>query len=181
MNVKTLRNNYQNLTLGERLSLMDAAVFRRDESEARAIVAASPRESFSQPDYLNLLEDINRMRLCNLVTRLSYVMQFDYFSNSEIDSLKQNWNHAQLAAYLYVRATDAWERVAAEFGLQAGFNEQINDYLFSGELLAVKDKILRGFAFTEEEAAAFVKAETGAEKIQTPEDEIKAMKKALGL
>jgi hypothetical protein len=52
MNIKSIRRNYDELTMLERLSLLDNAVSRDDESEIKAIVAASPRKTFSQPDYL---------------------------------------------------------------------------------------------------------------------------------
>lgn len=61
------------------MSLADNALARDDENELRAIVAASPRKSFSQVDYLDLLEGIKIFRLCNLIVRLSYIMQYDYF------------------------------------------------------------------------------------------------------
>ncbi len=71
MNIKTLRKSYENLTMLERLSLADNALARDDESELRAIVAASPREHYSQTDWKDMLESINQFRFCNLIVRLS--------------------------------------------------------------------------------------------------------------
>ncbi len=93
MNIKTLRKSYENLTMLERMSLADNALARDDESELRAIVAASPREGFRQPDYFNLMEEITRFRLINLICRLGYIMQFDFFlMQAELDVLRSKPN-----------------------------------------------------------------------------------------
>jgi len=161
----------------ERLSLADQAVARDDESEIKAIVAASLRVTYSQPDYLELFENINRGRFCNLITRLSYIMQFDTFGLVE----EEVTDHTRLAAYLYVRATDSWRAVCEEFGLCPDFSKQICQHLFAVEALEMKDSLLREFAFTESEARDYIEKQTGISKIQTLADEITAIREALGL
>ncbi len=165
----------------ERLSLADHAVARNDESEIRAIVAASPRVCYSQPDYLPLFENINSFRFCNLITRLSYVMQFDAFLCWADEDDEELPDDARLAAFLYVRATDSWRTVCDEFVICPDFNEQISNGLFSVEMLEVKDKIMRKLAFTESEVKDYLKKQCGISKIQTLADETKAIREALGL
>lgn len=181
MNLKSIHRNYQHLTMLERLSLADNAVSRGDESEIKAIVAASPRVTYSQPDYLDLFENINRFRFCNLIVRLSYVMQFDYFLLRDTESDERISDNARLAAYLYVRATDTWKTVSDEFGLCPNFKQEISAHLFSVEMLNAKDELLREFAFTESEVKDYIEKQTGNAKIQTLADEIKAVREALGL
>ena len=182
MTIKSLRKSYENLTMLERLSLADNALARDDESELRAIVAASPRKQFSQVDYLDLMEEINKFRFCNLIVRLSYVMQFDYFLRCALEDEKErSIKHAKLAAFLYVRATDSWNAVSDDFGLRPNFSREICNLLFSLEMMEEKDELLRVIAFTEDEARKFIKAKTGNDKIQTLEDEKKAIREALDL
>ncbi len=181
MNLKSIQRNYEHLTMLERLSLADNAVSRGDESEIKAIVAASPRKTYSQPDYLDLFENINRYRFCNLIVRLSYVMQFDYFLQSDFAGDERISNDTKLAAYLYVRATDAWKAVSDEFGLCPDFNQEICALLYSVEMLNTKDELMRKFAFTESEARDYIEKQTGESRIQTLADEIKAIRGALGL
>ncbi len=164
----------------ERLSLADHAVARNDESEVRAIIAASPRVCYSQPDYLALFENINMFRFCNLITCLRYIMQFSLFCI--IDEDREGLpDYARLAAYLYVRATDSWRTVCDEFRLRPDFNEQISNSLFSVAMLEVKDKLLREIAFTESEAVDYLGKQCGISKIQTLADETKAIREVLGL
>lgn len=59
MNINAIRKNYGELTMLERLSLLDNAASRGDESEAKAIVAASPRKTFTEPDYADLFRRIS--------------------------------------------------------------------------------------------------------------------------
>lgn len=181
MNIKSIRRNYDELTMLERLSLLDNAVSRGDESEAKAVVAASPRKTFTEPDYADLFEKINNFRFFYLIIRLGYVMQFDFFLQCEFSDEERQTSDARLAAYLYVRATDAWKGVCDELGLRLDFEKEIAEHLFSIEMLNRKDEFLREFAFTEDEAQKFIKAKAGIEKIQTLEDEMKAIREALDL
>lgn len=182
MNLKSIQRGYEHLTMLERLSLADQAVARDDESEIKAIVAASLRVTYSQPDYSELFENINRGRFCVLITRLSYIMQFDVFLCLLFNQDKEELpDVARLVAYLYVRATDAWVSVCEEFGLRPDFNERVSNNLFSVETLEMKDSLLRESAFTESEAQAYIEKQGGEGKIQTLADEIKATREALGL
>ncbi|MGI8757430.1 MAG: hypothetical protein ACR2MB_16550 [Acidimicrobiales bacterium] len=191
MNIKSLRKSYENLTMLERLSLADNALARDDESELRAIVAASPRKSFSQVDYFDLMQEITKFRLCNLIVRLSYIMQFDYFwerSTLAVNSDKPNLKREErllvdlkMSAYLYVRATDSWKILNDELGLRPNFDEEISEFLFSLEMMKDKEMLMREIAFTEDEAKEHLKAKTGSDKMQTIADEIEAIRKALEL
>ncbi len=90
-------------------------------------------------------------------------------------------NDAKLAAYLYVRATDAWKAVNDEFGLRPDYNQEICALLYSVEMLNRKDELLREFAFTEREAKDYIEKQSGTRKIQTLADETKAIREVLGL
>lgn len=191
MNIKSLRKDYKNLTLLERLSLADNAASRDDENEQRAINAASPKESFRQVDFYDLLTEITTFRLCNLIVRLSYIMQFDYFTmEAELNILSKKFSlekderlliNQRMTAFLFVRATDSWQAVNDELGLRPNYDEEISQFLFSIEMMKEREEIMRKLAFTEDEASEHLKKRTGDGKTQTLADEIKAIKEALGL
>lgn len=191
INIKSLRKDYHHLTMLERLSLADNALARDDETELTAIVAASPMMRFSQVDYLDLLDEITKFRLCNLIVRLSYIMQFDFFcQQAEIEILKNKsnlerkveiYNNARLSAYLYVRATDSWKTVNNDLGLRPNFEEDMSEFLFCNYLVNEKDETMRKTAFSEDEVKEYCKDDTGEVEIQTLDDEIKAIKEALNL
>src|SRR5436190_7535875 len=88
MNTNNLRKNYDGLTMLQRLALADNALARNDDSEALAIKNASPRVTFTQADFSELFDEILRIRMCNLVSRLGYIITFDYGFNLELEKLK---------------------------------------------------------------------------------------------
>jgi hypothetical protein len=191
MNIKSLRKNYESLTMLERLSLADNALARDDENELQAIIAASPRIHFSQVDYLELLNQINKFRFCSLITRLSYIMQFDFFCyEAELDYLRNKSSSkreerldvdARMSAFLYVRATDSWKSVCQEFSINPDFADEVCELLYSVKMMRAKDELLRAMAFTEEEAQAEIIKLFGKGKVKTLEEEIASIKEVLGL
>ena len=191
MNIKTFRKSYICLTLLERLALADQAEARDDESEIQAINSASPMESRKVVDYYDLLEEINKIRLLNLICCLSYMMRFDYFSNEiELEFLRDRPNAERelklencmkMAAFLYVRAKDSWNAVCEEFGFRKDFDEKLLGMLFSVEIFRAQEDLIRAEAFTEEEIQEYMKKKTGPSEIQTFDEEVTGIKKALGL
>ncbi len=191
MNIKSLRKNYDGLTMLERLSLADNAESRDDESEIKAIIEASPKENFRQVDFYDLMREITIFRLGNLIFRLSYIMQFDFFCNlAELDILKnksilkdysKHLDNAGMSAYLYFRAKDSWQIVSDELGLRPDFDEEMSECLFSLELMRHKEQIMREMALSEDEASDLIKKHVGDGQIKTVEDEASAIREALGL
>ncbi len=142
MNIKSIRRNYENLTMLERFSLLDNAVSRGDESEIKAIVAASPKESFRQVDYYDLMQEIKTFRLCNLIFRLGYILNFDFFLECDFEEKEEISNDTKLAAYLYVHATDSWKAVNDELGLRPNFEEELAEHFFVIEMMKPKEEII---------------------------------------
>lgn len=71
-NVKTLRKQYDKLSVRERHTLLVQARVRGDESEAEAIAAASPRFTFTVPDYYGLADG------CLIVQQAVEVMLYEH-------------------------------------------------------------------------------------------------------
>jgi hypothetical protein len=184
MNLKSIQRNYEHMSALERLSLLDNALSREDESEVKAVAAASPRKTYSAPDYSDLFEKINKMRFCNLIIRLGHAMEFDIFSRLDEDDEDDDESisgHAKLAAYLYVRATDSWKAVSDELCLRPDYDKEISSILPGLGLLTVKDRFLREFAFTETETRDYLEKQTGNGEIKTLADETNALREVLGL
>jgi hypothetical protein len=191
MNIKNIRKSYENLTMLERLSLADNAEARDDESEIRAINAASPKEHFSQVDFYDLMKQITTFRLCNLICRLSYIMQFDYFYlRAELEILKKKSNYskyekhlenAKMSAFLYFRSKDSWQIVNDELGLRPNWDEEMAEFLFSITLMNAKEKIMLEVGFNEDEATEQVTKYYGDGKAKTVEEEANSIREALGL
>jgi hypothetical protein len=127
------------------------------------------------------MRQIKIFRLGNLIVRLGYVMNFDFFLRCDFEEEEEISNDTKLAAYLYVRAADSWKAVNDELGLRPNFDEELAEHFYAIEILKWKEDFMREIAFTEDEARAFIKARTGNEKMQTIEDEKKAIRDALGL
>ena len=190
MNTSKLRKNYGNLTMLQRLALADNALGRDDDSEALAIKDASPKVTYTRPDFFDLYDEILRIRICNLVTRLGHIITFDYWLQMEGDAYceksssrpKKRLNgNLRLAGYLYVRATDSWNAVNAELGLRPNFDKELGKHLFEFSLLIRKDSLIREVAFSEVEAMAFVRKATGETEFRTIADEIDGYRKMLEL
>lgn len=191
MNIKNLRRNYDGLTMLERLALADNAEARDDESEIRAINAASPKEHFRQVDFYGLMKEINIFRLCNLIVRLGYVMQFDFFyqraeleilkNKSSLSNYKKHLDNAGMAAFLYFRAKHSWRIVNDELGLRPNFDEEISECLFSITLMELKEEVMRDLALTEDEATERIRNKYGEAKAKSLEEEANDIREALGL
>lgn len=190
MNINSLRKNYDNLTMLQRLALADNAIGRDDVSEAMAIKNASPKISYTQPDFAELLNDILLMRLCNLISRLGYILSYELFLQADLDILKNKSisrtrndrsGAIRLAAFLYVRAADSWQIVNDELGLRSNFEEEFTKHLFPIELLNSKEEGMRSVAFTEKEARAYLQEGYGTDNLRTIEEEVKSYREALGL
>jgi hypothetical protein len=191
MNIKNLRNNYDGLTMLERLALADNAEARDDESELRAINAASPKEHFRQVDFYDLMKQITTFRLCHLITRLSYIMNFDFFCMlAELEMLKDKPNFSKcdkyledagMSAFLYCRATDSWQIVNDELGLRPNWDEEISEFLFSYKIMKQKEVVMRKMAFNEEEATERIRKHFGDGRVKSLEAEAESIREALGI
>lgn len=190
MNINSVRKNYANLSMLQRLALADNALGRNDESEALAVKNASPRISLTQTDFCELFDEIIRIRICNLVVRLGYIMNFDFLQYCELEKSKKQSNlkpekrvsdDLRLAAFLYVRATDAWKAVNDELGLRQNFDEEVGETMFAMDILRSKDTVMRSYAFSEGEAKAYMQKQTGHDNIRTIEQEIEGYREYLKL
>lgn len=162
MNIKKLRTNYKNLSLKERLILLDSAESREDVSEIQAIASASKEVDWVFCDFAQLREKIKLIRLVNLAQRLKHQAKaLFYLSISEkLKAAKNNffYESARFEAYSYCVSVKVQEAVFAEIGLDHQKWLEREKEIF--ELDILNDSIdvhLNDIAFTETEAADFIK------------------------
>lgn len=152
MNLKSIRKNYDALSLRERYLLFERALEREDESEINAIVSASPKRDYQMIDFYELSKSVNNLNLVNLLERLKCQELFDLsFESLEKSDSENSLDNILLCGYLYTIETDAWKAVSDEFGFDAqGFRQKAaNDFLTFG-VLEIKDEMMRRLAFTED-------------------------------
>jgi len=105
----------------------------------------------------------------------------DFFLRLDLEDDESISNDAKLAAYLYVRATDAWQAVSDELCLRPNYDQEIGEVFFAVDLLIRKDRLFRAVAFTESEAKDYIEKQSGISKIQTLSDEINVIRAEVGL
>ncbi|HMS38921.1 MAG TPA: hypothetical protein PKE69_01755 [Pyrinomonadaceae bacterium] len=155
MNLKSIRKNYDALTMRERYSLFWKAIMRNDESETDAIISASPKLNFRIADIAKFADDILTLHLLNLIERLNYSAMFNSFielsqTKNEQD-IENVINNLLLTGYLYRIETDAWKAVGDEFGFDVEvFRERLSNEYFAVELMQSNDALMREFSFQDE-------------------------------
>lgn len=151
MSLKTIRNNYHTLSLRERYLLMRKAFDRQDESEANAVILASPQIHYQLIDFYVLNESVNDLNLVNLLERLKHQEKFDLtFQNLDKADFENALDKLSVIGYLYTIETDAWKIVGDEFGFNVQtFRQKMAMDFLTFALLEIKDKMMRNVAFTE--------------------------------
>lgn len=167
MNLKSVQNNYDLLTVRERFALLHAASLRKDEPECGAIHAASQRVTFRVYDFHFLAEKVFFLHNINLLERLNHqatyrlLSEFDEFDDERTERYLDS---AQLAAYLYVLETDAWKNVGEEFGFDVpSYRERIAEDSLAVRQMEFLDVVIRGAAFNEDAAKKVLARNTSEE------------------
>jgi hypothetical protein len=178
MNLKSIQKNYGLLSLEERAALMFAAILRDDERELDAIVAATPKVSYTVRDFYFFAREINDLHIVNLIERWNQQTLFDTF----VDVAEEARDHkkkkryevmARVSAYLYVVETDAWEIVGNEYGIDVlAYRKHLANKLSCITFLEFWDEVLRKAAFTEAEAIQYLTEQSIKLKIHTAENRV---------
>ena len=161
--LKNIKNNYELLTMQERFSLFQQAVYRRDENEISRIIAESPKRRLTAPDFCEMPEKVLRQDIVNLLSRLNHCRHFEYFIDAAVNSKDQDQSEmfgqsVRLSAYLYTIETDAWRIVCDDLGLDANNFREISALVcFPVKIMNRKDKFIRDCAFDKHEADKFFK------------------------
>lgn len=155
MNLKSIRKNYDALSMRERFALYWKAAMRQDESEAGAVVAASPKLDLRVVDIAPFAEDVLTLHLLNLIERMNYAAMFEVFLGLSDDEDEERFERISdslfLAGYLYTVETDAWNLIGDEFGFDVeDFRRRSAVDYPAVEFMNVKDEMMRKLAFTEE-------------------------------
>lgn len=181
--IKTIENNYGLLTMQERFSLFQQAVYNRDENEMSKIIAESPKRHLTAPDFCEMPEKIYRQDTLNLLLRLNHCKTFEYFIDSAVKTKDKKESNTfsqavSMSAYLYTIETDAWNILCDELGLDASFFREVTSVIcLPVKMMNIKDKFIRDCAFAEDEASKFLNELFGKPKVSykvtTLEEKIK--------
>lgn len=162
MNIKTLRRNYEQLTMLERHSLFLSAIMRKDESEENAIVSASPVKLFEMPDFTHLYSKVLSLLMIVMIHKADAWTNWQLFSEMETERAEK---HSRLALYFFFVYADAWRAVCEKLNIDAdAIAEMMFPSCFLFHRIAFVDETFRKIAFTEGEAREFVGWATGEEK-----------------
>lgn len=184
--IKSIKNNYELLDKRERFGLYQRASLRCDNDELGAIYSATPMKGYNVIDFYFLREEIYRIDTVNMLIRLGHKEMFETFirfSADEEDKKRSDYflQSAKMSAYLYVIETDAWTIVCEELGFEVNwFRSLAGQFCYAVEMMERQNSLLRGCAFSEDEARNFIKQGgkrfklDGFTKIKTLEDQIKA-------
>lgn len=176
MNVKTLRKNYDKLTVRERFAALVAAASRDDEDERRALLAAAPRRTYSLPHHYWLSADFCTLtmlfRLMQLERAGLLVLTF-YFDSERNSSSGRNSDSRLEAVFSCLetlaaslrRDDAAWRQVCAEYGIDPVATLEV---LPGSDLAAFGAELARILAPDEPEAAVVGEAARGMRKVIEP-------------
>lgn len=178
-NLKTIQNNYDQLSRRERFGLYQKASLRNDVAELNAIDAATPKRTFDVIDFYFLREEVYRIDTVNLLQRLGHFTMFEMFMNfihRENENFEKHIDSARLSAYLYKIETNAWEIVCDEFGFEVNWFRKLSSQIsFAVEMMEMKDALMKEMALSKDEAIEFMKeiGEVESFEVKTVEQQIK--------
>jgi hypothetical protein len=159
MNIKKLRINYKNLSLKERLILLDSAELRDDESEIQAIVSASPKETWTMCDFVESKNKLQTFRFIRLIQRLKHLSEcllWLYLSERKTEEISGSFfDSACMEAYFYCVHKQVDEAIFKEIGLDnTAWKERENESFNLDFEKKLAEEYLISIAFSEAEAEA---------------------------
>lgn len=172
MNIKTLRRNYEQLTMLERHSLFLSAIMRKDESEEAAVVAASPVKTYDAPDFTHLYSKVLSLLMIVMIHKADAWTNWQLFGEMESERAD---NHSRLALYFFFVYTDAFAAVCERLNIDAdAVREMMFPDCFLFQRIMLFDETFRELAFTEQEARKYVGWFAGEERfVMTLENKIR--------
>ncbi len=154
MNIKTLRKNYKELSKIERHSLFIAAILRKDKSEEKAIMSASPKSLWEKADFIHLYSKVIDLQMIVIIEKANAWTNWQIFTQFEEEDTDE---HSRLALYFFFVYSDAWAVVCEQLKIDA---DALAEMMFPNNFLiwriAIIDETFRKLAFTEAEARDFV-------------------------
>ncbi len=167
MNLKCLTRLYDRLTAWERLPLLRAARERGDTAEVQRLARSAPRRAFTVPDYYGLAEGVDQLAQMHALCLLERVACYwrasgwlrrghvEREADAEDSERSRHWVEvARMWAYLFTVEARAWEQLMVEMHLDP---EALLRDLPGYETLRQAGKAIPLVAFTEEEAAAYLR------------------------
>ena len=129
MNTNAITKHYDKLTINERFSLMQAAIYRGDDADRDALARTAPRKRWDMPNTTGLMDafhtaaDWHVMGVMTMQTEFYYLLSLD-----DVDDLirlvnKQDGNPTTLDELMtklihnILVTCEAWRRVCSDYGV----------------------------------------------------------------
>jgi hypothetical protein len=166
MNNNSLTKLYDHLEPHERLALIVAAAGRGDEADAQRLVRSSPGNLWKLPTYWGLAQGVIRLSSLYIMRQLDNAVRFwkvqgllgsrEAFSvggGGWRGSREQCYRVLRLVAYELTVRADAFQRLMTELNTDA---QALLDGLPGVDTVRQAEKVVRGLAFSEQEALEFL-------------------------
>jgi hypothetical protein len=181
MNTKHLAKLYDQLTPHERVPLIMAAGARGDQAEQKRLSASAPKEDYEVPNYYGLANALKEAGYFHLLTLLDLAANFwqwwglwtSYLlrepgetatkkrrsgQNKSLQRLERRAGGiVRYYASRFVAHVEGWKKFCSE--LQIDPEAQLN-FMMGWETIRRTEESARDLAFSDEEAALFVHAES---------------------
>jgi len=162
MNTIGLARHYGQLTAWERLPLLLAALNRGDDAEAERLAISAPTRAALVPHHNGLWEGLGLLSVSHQMLQMvrAYRMACAMaVLGSGRDNGEEPLRHLRMLAFRFVIDADAWKLLCAELRLDP---EAILRHLPGCDLVRDMEQAARKFAFTAEEALAYLRSELEA-------------------
>jgi hypothetical protein len=176
MTTDALAKLYDRLKPFERLPLIVAATARGDKVEADRLAESAPRIHVSLPDYWGIADGLMRLSVSHLMVQLDLTVVFclaadmvdklDATDSGKKKKAERNrfWTILRLVAFRICVGADAWKRLCGELKIEP---EMVLGHLPGYYAIQLVEKAARPYAFTPEEAAAYLR-KSGGEGAELP-------------
>jgi hypothetical protein len=184
MNTDQLARHYETLTPWERLPLIVAACERGDAVEEERLGRSAPRNGFRVPDYWGLAEGLDDLAKLYLLEQLDLAALYWRFaavldreplgrpSRADRERDERCWQLLKMLAYRHVVRADGWRLLCSQMHLDPVV---LLKELPGHDAVQQMEPVARLFAFSAEEALAFLRAQ--AEAVRPTEDETPAVRR----
>jgi hypothetical protein len=184
MNSNQLANYYETLTPWERLPLLVAARQRGDAVEEERLSRSAPRNGFRIPDFWVLVEGLDNLAKVYLLRQIDLAAIYWHMaglldqeplrhpSRQERQRDERRWQLLQMLCYRFVVCADGWRLLCSQMHIDPGF--LLKD-LPGYDSVQQMERTARLFAFSAEEALAFLRAD--AEARRPAEDKTDAVRR----
>ena len=128
MNINAITKHYDKLTINERFSLMQAAIYRGDDADRAALARTAPRKRWEMPNTTGLMDAFDTAAAWHVMGVMTMQMEFYYLLSLDNEDVvirlvnkdKQPLDIDELMTKLIhsiLVTCEAWRRVCSDYGV----------------------------------------------------------------